>query len=77
MIEAARADKLPAMERVAFIDPSTTMDFFAGVQKERVIFKMEIHFIRNATLIIKSGDQQILVDPMLGRQGSLPLRGCY
>lgn len=33
---------------------------------------MRIHFIRNATLIIETGAQRILVDPMLGPKGSLP-----
>ena len=33
---------------------------------------MYIHFIRNATLIIDTGTQRILVDPMLGPRGSLP-----
>ena len=33
---------------------------------------MEITFIRNATLLIKSGKHQILLDPMLGELGSLP-----
>lgn len=33
---------------------------------------MRIHFIRNATLLIESGDRRILVDPMLGPRGSLP-----
>jgi L-ascorbate metabolism protein UlaG (beta-lactamase superfamily) len=33
---------------------------------------MQIHFIRNATLIIETGAQRILVDPMLGPKSSLP-----
>lgn len=33
---------------------------------------MQIHFIRNATLVIHAGSECILVDPMLGPQGSLP-----
>ena len=33
---------------------------------------MQVHFIRNATLIIRAGPQHILVDPMLGPKGSLP-----
>jgi L-ascorbate metabolism protein UlaG (beta-lactamase superfamily) len=33
---------------------------------------MRIHFIRNATLIIHSGEHRILVDPMLGPKGSGP-----
>lgn len=33
---------------------------------------MNIHFLRNATLIIESGEQYILVDPMLGLPKSLP-----
>jgi L-ascorbate metabolism protein UlaG (beta-lactamase superfamily) len=33
---------------------------------------MQIHFIRNATLIVHAGTERILVDPMLGPQGSLP-----
>ena len=33
---------------------------------------MQIHFIRNATLIIYAGSQHILVDPMLGPKGFLP-----
>ena len=33
---------------------------------------MKIHQIRNATQIIEAGEQVILVDPMLGRKGSLP-----
>ena len=33
---------------------------------------MQIHFIRNATLLIVTDSQQILVDPMLGKKGSLP-----
>jgi L-ascorbate metabolism protein UlaG (beta-lactamase superfamily) len=33
---------------------------------------MQIHFIRNATLIVDTGVQRILVDPMLGHKGSLP-----
>lgn len=33
---------------------------------------MKIHHIRNATLIIESGEHKIIVDPMLGKQGSLP-----
>lgn len=33
---------------------------------------MEIDFIRNATLIIRSGEHQILLDPMLAGVGQLP-----
>jgi len=33
---------------------------------------MQIHFLRNATLIVTIGTQRILVDPMLGPKGSLP-----
>lgn len=33
---------------------------------------MQILFIRNATLVIYTGSQHILVDPMLGPKGSLP-----
>ncbi len=33
---------------------------------------MKIYQIRNATQIIEAGEQVILVDPMLGRKGSLP-----
>ncbi|MCP4544831.1 MAG: MBL fold metallo-hydrolase, partial [bacterium] len=33
---------------------------------------MKIHFLRHATLIVHSGSQQILVDPMLSRKGGLP-----
>jgi len=33
---------------------------------------MQIHFLRNATLIVMTGTQRILVDPMLGPKGSLP-----
>jgi L-ascorbate metabolism protein UlaG (beta-lactamase superfamily) len=33
---------------------------------------MQIHFIRNATLIIHAGSHRFLVDPMLGPQGRLP-----
>ncbi len=33
---------------------------------------MKIHFVRNATLIIESGEQFILLDPMLGAAKSLP-----
>jgi L-ascorbate metabolism protein UlaG (beta-lactamase superfamily) len=33
---------------------------------------MQIHFIRNATLIIQTGEQRILVDPMLGPKGNGP-----
>lgn len=33
---------------------------------------MQIHFIRNATLILDTGLQRVLVDPMLGPKGSLP-----
>lgn len=31
---------------------------------------MKIHHLRNATLVIESGNQFILVDPMLGKKGS-------
>ena len=33
---------------------------------------MKIHHLRNATLVIESGEKYILVDPMLGARGSLP-----
>jgi L-ascorbate metabolism protein UlaG (beta-lactamase superfamily) len=33
---------------------------------------MQIHFIRNATLIINTGPHHILIDPMLGPKGSGP-----
>ncbi len=33
---------------------------------------MKIHFLRNATLIIETGEDHILLDPMLGPVGSLP-----
>ncbi|MFS8184130.1 MBL fold metallo-hydrolase [Pseudovibrio denitrificans] len=33
---------------------------------------MELHFLRNATLIIQHEQHRILVDPMLGKVGSLP-----
>ena len=33
---------------------------------------MQIRFVRNATLSIRTGSQHILVDPMLGPKGSLP-----
>lgn len=33
---------------------------------------MQIHFIRNATLILEMGGERILIDPMLGPKGSLP-----
>lgn len=33
---------------------------------------MKIHHLRNATLVIETDDQVILVDPMLGKKGSLP-----
>ncbi|MBL8162910.1 MAG: MBL fold metallo-hydrolase [Anaerolineae bacterium] len=33
---------------------------------------MNIHFIRNATLVVETNTQRILVDPMLGPVGSLP-----
>ena len=33
---------------------------------------MQIHFLRNATLIVEAGSRRILVDPMLGRKGILP-----
>jgi L-ascorbate metabolism protein UlaG (beta-lactamase superfamily) len=33
---------------------------------------MQIHFIRNATLIVQTGEHRILVDPMLGPKGSGP-----
>jgi L-ascorbate metabolism protein UlaG (beta-lactamase superfamily) len=33
---------------------------------------MQIHFVRNATLIVELGAERILVDPMLGPKGSLP-----
>ncbi len=31
---------------------------------------MRIHYLRNATMVIESGDKFILVDPMLGKKGS-------
>ena len=33
---------------------------------------MKIHHIRNATFVIETGDIHILVDPMLGKKGSMP-----
>ncbi|NVN83588.1 MULTISPECIES: MBL fold metallo-hydrolase [unclassified Vibrio] len=33
---------------------------------------MKIHHLRSATFIIESGDHYILIDPMLGKKGSLP-----
>ncbi|UPQ89809.1 MBL fold metallo-hydrolase [Vibrio sinaloensis] len=33
---------------------------------------MKIHHLRSATFVIESGDKFILVDPMLGKKGSLP-----
>ncbi len=33
---------------------------------------MKIHHLRNATFIIESGDLHLLIDPMLGAQGTLP-----
>jgi len=33
---------------------------------------MKIHLLRNATMLIESGEHRILVDPMLGRRGSQP-----
>ncbi len=33
---------------------------------------MKIHHIRNATFVIESGNNFILIDPMLGEEGSLP-----
>ncbi|MGB2079422.1 MAG: MBL fold metallo-hydrolase [Vibrio sp.] len=33
---------------------------------------MKIHHLRSATFVIESGDYFILVDPMLGKKGSLP-----
>lgn len=33
---------------------------------------MKIHHLRSATFIIEAGDRFILIDPMLGRKGSLP-----
>ena len=33
---------------------------------------MKLHHLRNATLIIEAGENIILVDPMLGKVGSLP-----
>lgn len=35
-------------------------------------FKMKIHQIRNATLIIELGNHRILVDPMMARKDTLP-----
>ena len=32
---------------------------------------MRMHFLRNATFVLHSGDDQILVDPMLGPPNSL------
>jgi len=34
---------------------------------------MRFHQLRNATCVIESGDQVLLIDPMLGKKGSLPL----
>jgi len=31
---------------------------------------MKIHHLRNATMVIESGDKVILIDPMLGRRGT-------
>mgnify|MGYP000353782925 CR=1 FL=1 len=33
---------------------------------------MKIHHLRSATFIIESGETFILIDPMLGKKGSLP-----
>ncbi len=33
---------------------------------------MKIHHLRNATLVIESGDHHILIDPMLSQKGELP-----
>jgi L-ascorbate metabolism protein UlaG (beta-lactamase superfamily) len=33
---------------------------------------VKIHHLRNATFVIQSGDLHLLIDPMLGAQGSLP-----
>lgn len=33
---------------------------------------MKIHFVRNATLVIETGDNRILVDPCLAGKGALP-----
>ncbi len=33
---------------------------------------MKIHHLRNATFVIESKEKYILIDPMLGRKGSLP-----
>jgi len=33
---------------------------------------MKIHHLRSATFIIESGDKFILIDPMLGKKGSMP-----
>ena len=33
---------------------------------------MKIHHLRNATFVIESGDQHILIDPMLSAKGELP-----
>ena len=33
---------------------------------------MRIQHIRNATMVVETGDQVILVDPMLGRKGTMP-----
>lgn len=33
---------------------------------------MKIHHLRNATFVIECGDHHILIDPMLGEQGSIP-----
>ena len=33
---------------------------------------MKLHHLRNATFVIESGEHHILIDPMLGDQGSLP-----
>ena len=31
---------------------------------------MKIHHIRNATMVIETNDQVILIDPMLGKKGA-------
>lgn len=33
---------------------------------------MKLHHLRNATFVVETGEHHILVDPMLGGQGSLP-----
>ncbi|MEZ9505290.1 MBL fold metallo-hydrolase, partial [Vibrio sp. 10N.286.51.B11] len=33
---------------------------------------MKIHHLRSATFLIESGEKFILIDPMLGKKGSMP-----